>query len=734
MLDRREFIIGGVAVTSSALLGGADGVREDWFRRNPRVFLLDFQMPDPADQGVPGMPHFFQNLDPGAIVEQVAGAGANVLLVHAKCNQGNCYYNTKIGHKHSDLGERDLMADFSSLCRKRGLRILYYVQLSRDRRSFEQPEHRAIDAEGRPVLLANDNPLLASREERPVVCMNGPHRQYIKNILAELTRGYDFDGFWLDCYNWWGRVNPCFCESCKTAYRRDTGGEIPRQALFTTEQGKRYVAWRRRLNTTLLTDVIAAVREINPRLSVTHNGSAELSWSDWEFCDGDAYVSHEYHFAEGYGNLSLLCQRNWSLKPGVPFEIEIWRFANRAGGQRATKRAYQVRGPEALFPEMASVVANGGFPQYYDQVKADGTLESRSLRMLAPVFREVAVRQPWGGIGEPVAYAAVLWSKTTEAMAPRDVQLLHRDGVAGAFTAMMETHLPVAVLTERDIVTRRLRGAQAIVVDAAECLSQQCCDALAAFVQEGGGLVVTGRSSMRDAEGRLLKNFALASLLGADYEGMTAKWYSFITPEETHPVTAGLEPRFPLSVYETLQTRVKARAGAKPLGAIVNPMPGFHMGYPPHERTGAPALLVREHGKGRVVYMSAALGAVYHRVNHPDYGRLITSAVKWAAASEPPVAADAPRTVEMVAWREGISRRTIIHLVNRTGAGLPQGEGAYQQEVIPVHGIRVHVGRRLAGSRATARPSGRALPFKLTEGRMTVEVDRLETWEIVEIA
>ena len=734
MLNRRGFIIGGVAVTTSALLSGADSAAQDWFRRNPRVFLLDFQVPDPADQGVPGMPHFFQNLDPAAIVEQVAAAGANVLLVHAKCNQGNCYYNTKIGHKHSDLGERDLMADFSALCRKRGLGILYYVQLSRDRRSFEHPEQRAIDAEGRPVLLAADNPLLASREEKPVVCMNGPHRQYIKSILAELTRGYDFDGFWLDCYNWWGRVNPCFCESCKSAYRRDTGGEIPRQALFTTEQGKRYVTWRRRLNTAILKDVIATVRELNPRLSVTHNGSADSSWSDWEFCDADDYVSHEYHFSEGYGNLSLLCQRNWSLKPAVPFEIEIWRFANRHGGQRSTRRGYQVRKPEALLPEMASVVANGGFPQYYDQVKADGTLESRSLGMLAPAFREVAARQPWGGIGEPVAYAAVLWSKTTEAMAPREAQVLHRDGVAGAFTAMMETHIPVAVLTERDIVTRRLRGAQVIVVDAAECLSQHCCNALAVFVQEGGGVVVTGRSSMRDAKGRLLNNFGLASLLGADYEGMTTKWYSFITLEDAHPMIAGFEPHFPLCVYETLQARVNARTGARALGVIVNPMPGFHMGYPPHERTGAPALLVREHGKGRVVYVSAALGAVYFRVNHPDYGRLITSAVKWAAASEPLVAADAPGTVEMVAWRDGISRRTIVHLVNRTGAGLPQGEGVYQHEVIPVHGIRVHVDRRLAGSRATAQPSGRALPFTRTEGRMTVEVGRVETWEIVEIA
>ncbi|MCL4402616.1 MAG: beta-galactosidase trimerization domain-containing protein, partial [Acidobacteria bacterium] len=506
------------------------------------------------------------------------------------------------------------------------------------------------------------------------------------------------------------------------------------KGLYTTAEGKRYIAWRRRLNTTILNDVIGTVRQINPRLTVTHNGSGSSAWSDWEFCDADDYVSHEYHFSEGYGQLSLLCQRNWSLKPGVPFEIEIWRFANRLGGTRSTMRAYQVRRPEVLLPEMASVVANGGFPQYYDQVKADGTLEGRSLRMLAPAFREVAARQPWGGVGEPVGYAAVLWSKATEAMMPREEQALHGDGVTGAYSALMETHMPAAVLTERDIVSRRWRGTKAIVVDAAECLSGDCCQALADYVRNGGGLVVTGRSSLRDGEGRLLPNFGLASLLGADYQGMTPKWYSFLNPEGTHPVTAGLEPGFPLSVYATLQVRVAAKPGAHALGTIVNPMPGFHMGYPPQEHTGVPGLLVREHGKGRVVYVSAALGAIYCRVNHPDYRRLMVNAVQWAAACAPAVTVDAPGTVEMVAWRDESSRRTIVHLVNRTGAGLPQGEGAFQSEVIPVYGIRVHVDGPLAGAGAKIQPGGRVLPSRKTGGRMTIELDRLDSWEIVEIA
>jgi len=734
MINRREFLSAAVALPHIRDASKPAEMRGDWFRKQPRVFLLDFQLPDPLDQGAPGMPHFLKNLDPEKIVGQVTSAGASALLVHAKCNQGNAYYNTKVGHKHSDLGDRDLMAEFSRQCRKRGLTILYYVQLARDRRSFDYPERRAINASGQPVLLARDNPLLASREERPVVCLNGPHRQYIKDILTELVRNYDFDGFWLDGYNWWGRVIPCFCEACRRSYKRDTGEEIPRGPLYTTEAGKRYLRWRRRLNTLILRELIELVHSLNPRLTVTHNGSALGPLSDWDFCDSDDYVSHEYHFNEGYGNLSLLCRKQWALKPSAPFEIEIWRFADRLGGTRATSRSYQVRSADALLTEMASVVANGGFPQYYDQIKPDGAIEAKSLEALTPAFREVAARQPWARVGKPIPYAAILWSKTTEGFAPADSQALHRDGLAGCFHALLESHVPVAVISERDAAASRWDGAVVVILDAAECLPEDCARALEQFVKQGGGLVATHRSSLRDGDGNLLNNFRLSELLGADFSGMTEKWYSYINPEKHHPVTAGLTLDFPICVEETLQTRVRAHAGTQALGTIINPLPGFHMGYPPHERTEAPALLVRNHGKGRVIYVAAPLGAVYYRWNHFDYKRLIANATEWAAGCPPPVWARAPHTVEMTAWRDEQARRTVIHLVNRTGAGLPSAEAGVMHEVIPVWGIEVYLDARYAGAVVKSQPSGRVLAARRDNRGLTIRIERLDVWEVLEIA
>jgi hypothetical protein len=731
-MNRRAFLRAGVAAGAYSRAAVSLQARGDWFRKSPRVFLLDFQMPDPADQGVPGMPRLFEKLDPEKIVDQVAAANAKVLLVHAKCNQGNAYYNTRVGHKHSALGKRDLMADFSRLCRARGLTLLYYVQLGRERRSFTYPERRARDAEGRGVIRVDNNPLLAAREEKPVVCLNGPHREYIKDILGELSANYDFDGYWLDGFGWWGRLPVCYCDTCKTSYRRDTGRELPRGAL-ASEEGRAYLRWRQALNTRIIHELTDHIHSINAKLTVTHNGSGISAWANWEFCDRDDYTSHEFHFNEGMDRLSLLCSQQWALRPGVPFEIELWRFANRLGGSRSTARGYQTRPPDVLLTEMAAVVARGGFPQYYDQLRPDGTLEDRSLAVLKPVFAQVAERQSWGGQGRPVPYALILWSKATEAMAPGKVSQSHWNGLRGSHRALVEAHVPVGVISERDTAAGRWRGARVIILPSVECLPDDCVAALTDFVRNGGGIVATGRASLADGDGVRRKNFALADLLGADYQGMTEKLYSFVNLEKQHPVCADLPLEFPMTVYETLQAKVTARDGVETLGTIIDPMPGFHMGYPPNRRTGSPALVVRRFGEGCAVYVSAALGEVYERFCHPDNRRLLVNAVTWAAGRKPPVSADAPETVEIVPWRDERGRRTIIHLVNRTGAGLSQGEGAFMHEAIPVHNIKLHLARELGGRTAKAQPGNRPLPVETQGDRMSISVERLDVWEIVEV-
>ena len=211
-----------------------------WYRQNPRTFLVDVQFPDPVDQHVEGMPTYLSNIDPEKIVAQVKAANATTIVVHSKCMRGNAYYDTKFGHKHSGIGDRDLMTEFSKAARKAGLSIIFYHVMCQDRRYWdEHPEDRAMIApdRARQWTLLEDKRLV-TKDEMIVCCQNGPHREYLKNMTGELAKNYDFDGFWLDWGSIWPMISPCYCEHCQQHYRRETG------ARATAHRREIHLDWR----------------------------------------------------------------------------------------------------------------------------------------------------------------------------------------------------------------------------------------------------------------------------------------------------------------------------------------------------------------------------------------------------------------------------------------------------------------------------------------------------------
>jgi hypothetical protein len=715
----------------------------DWFRTVKRTYLLDFQMPDSADQMPLGQPRNLRDIDPERIVHQLHEHGVQAVYVHAKDNQGNCYYDTQLGHKHTGIGDRDLMREFSAACRSVGMKSLYYVQLSRERRANEDRLYAARNFDGSPVIGADPTPQMPSLEERPVACLNGPFREYQLAIIRELSTNYDFDGFWLDAFGWWGRTNPCYCDFCKAKYRTDVGASLPAPDDKESAGWKRYLTWRRRLNHLIMHELEDAARSANPHLSLTHNGSGTQTWADWEHCDRDDYVTHEYHYQEGLGNLSLLCNKQRALHPDTPFEIEIWRFFTRGGGNMF--RGYQVRPPAMHQTEMATVLAHGGFPQYYDQINPDGSLDRRSLAVMKEAFDFVQEREPWLDADDRrVPYCGLVWSKATDGYAQPAHGRAHMAALEGAYYALMEAHLPMEVLADRQVAAGDFRSHKAVVLPNAECLSSAEVAALEAYVRGGGGLVATHRTSLCDERGAPRAAFGLGELFGLEYLEPATYLYSFVQAEVEHPVNDGLELNWPRTLWRLPQAKVRLRQDAAGAGSkeapealawIVNPMRGFHMGHPPAERTPHPSIVVRCYGKGRVVYFAAPIDQAYAEYGHPDHARWLVNAVRWAAGEAPAVEVEAPSTVEAVAWTHGDGKagsELRVHLVNRTAAGPQRLKSAVFDQHIPVLDVRVSLadrGRRYTS--AVLQPGSQKLSVKREGGAVVAIVPRLDAHGVV---
>ena len=701
-----------------------------WFETRKRAYLLDFQMPDSADQMPIGQPRNLRAVDPADIVRRLHRAGVQALYVHAKDNQGNCYYDTGYGHKHTGIGERDLMREFSTACRGVGMTVLYYVQTSRERRGNLIESYAARHADGSPVVRTSDAPLLPSRDEGPVICLLGPAREYIKNIVQELAQNYDFDGYWLDGFGWFGRTMICYCETCRGRYREDSGQALP-AAVDKTDAGFRhYYHWRQTMNRRALHEIIGTIRAVNPELTVTHNGSGFQAYADGYINDCDDYVTREFHYQEGYGGLALWCRMQDAFTPHRPYEIESWRFFNTGGvGGRATGdaevtaiasggggnggahmvRGYQVKPVPLLFTEMATITANGGLVQYYDQIRPDGGLDQLSLDRMQAAFDQVVAREPWlpdaGRSQHRVHYADLVWSKRSQDFAQEEHGKAHVAGLEGVHEALLSRRVLHGVVTERRIADGIADTPRVLVLPNVVCMSDAVADGLRRFVAAGGGLVATYRTSLADELGRPRENFLLADLFGCDYLEPLSFTYSFMRYDGTGPLTAGIELGWPMTLWHKLQLKVALREGAEGHGAIVNPMRGMMMGHPPQEGTPYPAAVTNRFGAGRVVYFPQPLGQAYHDYGHPDFRTLLENAVRWAAGEGPPVEVRCPETVEAVLWEgEGVR---YLHLINRTPGGPVRTKASVITEEIPVYELEVRT--RFPVRRAVLRPAGEEL-------------------------
>ena len=77
-----------------------------------------------------------------------------------------------------------------------------------------------------------------------------------------------------------------------------------------------------------------------------------------------------------------------------------------------------------------------------------------------------------------------------------------------------------------------------------------------------------------------------------------------------------------------------------------------------------------------------------------------------------------------------VKRQTIIHVVNRTGAGLGQGPGQLMHEAIPIHDIVLRLSPQLAPNRSVwLEPDHRPLRTSRDGDVVRVTLPPVRVWE-----
>jgi hypothetical protein len=608
-----------------------------------------------VDAHFANLPAPYENFDAERAAGTLKSAGFQMVSLFAVCNGGYSYYPTKLGVVHPGL-KRDFTGEFTRALKKRGVRVLAYVSVGRERRPFPEWERQ-------PGQMCTNSPWV--------------EQAHIPQ-LKEIVDLYDVDGFFFDSVLSKFVQGNCACKWC-----REQDGDGIDHYRFLSRSGARYAD-----------KVIAALK---PGLAfamnhvwVTHNPvnpPASLKQVIWEPVPPYS------------GVLALdfsLQARYLSTLPGV----ENWScMATRGNGWGD----YSIRDVNTFLHEAAIVLASGGRPYFGDDSYPSGNPEPAVYKTYGEVNARTAALEPYVRGCIPVRDTAVLlsadsiWS-TLPLTPPREwMGSQSSPGVAGAHKMLVEEHAQFNILNSETLVDT-LAGYRALILPEQRILSPRECDAIRRFVNDGGALIATGDTGTYDTANKPLDNFALADVLGVKLLGRADVRRSFLRREFDIQVNGP---------YQRIETTT-----AKPLSALVPPMPQRQA---PVADPQGPAITINRFGKGTAIYCAVPLFGAYHQDGTPILRRVAS----WMYGEAHPPAArsivldGAPLAVEAVYNARGRDR--FVHLINFTGdrrLGGPQR----LQDFSRVEGIHVRARTESRPKRVSAVPEKAPIAFDWNNG------------------
>ena len=614
---------------------------------------------------------------------------------------GGCvaYYPTKVPFHHPSawLGDRDVLGDLITGCRKLGMVVLVRTDphATYDDTQVAHPDWIAVDAEGKPRRHW-------SSPEMWVTCALGPYNfEFMTEVHKEIMSRYRVDGIFI---NRWDGSGECYCVHCRENFKNASGLDLPRTEDPHDPARRAYMSWREQRLFSLWQLWDSEVRKINSDACVIPNtGGGALSSLDMR----------------QVGELAPMLAADRQARRGL---AAPWLNGKNAKEYRATMGRKPVAGLFSVGLEepyrwkdsvqsdaeiriwVLDGIANGMRPWFS---KFSGVLhDSRWLKVVEEIYDWSYKWEHYLRHESPIARVALVYSQqTAHYYGGSGATAKVEDPTLGWYQALVEARIPFEMVHDRLLDPIHLEPFKALILPNIAALSDRQCDELRAFVHGGGSLIATYETSRYDEWGTLRKDFSLGDLFGAScrgrIEGPMKNSYLRLEHEAVpnHPLLRGLEnaPRIINGVYR-LEVEPRKRLQEVPL-TLIPSYPDLPMEkvFPRQARTDIAEVYLWDLSPGgRVVYFPWDIDRMFWEVLNEDHFKLLRNAVEWATNEKPMIEVTGPGFLEVTAWRNTDS--VVVHLVNLTN---PMAMKGPYRVFIPVGEQKVTI-RLPKGTRAKA--------------------------------
>jgi len=721
-LSRREFLdlsATSVIVAASGLVHAQD---KPWYAAMRRCGQINFNEKDPLTLKVDEWADYWASLKVNAVLLNGGGIVA--------------FYPTEVPYHHRSefLGTRDLFGEMVAAMKKRHLRVVarmdcnlaYEEALKAHREWFE----RNRDGSAR---RHNESPWLFR------TCMFSPYfTEQMPAIYREINRRYAVDGFFTNGWPSTGALGVCYCDSCRSIYRNQIGGDPPEQTDAANPQYRNYyeIYMARVLEIWRLWDSVAKEGKTDS-VYVGNLGGGIRTVKDVKRLGEVAGWFNADHQGRSGDTPIWDCAQQGRVAQSVMSGRTITNVTGSYSNSRIIWR-HTAKAPAEATLWMAQTVASGMVPWYH---WLGGSPEDNRWRDTGrSFFNWLAENEAHFVNRRSIANLAVLYPQSTIAFyksgdRPGSWRGADRAQTAeylqGLYYALLEGRFLFDFVHQENLTASLLRKYRALLIPNAAYLRDSECRQIREYVDSGGSLLATFETSRYNEWGDPRPDFGLADAFGimaaGDVIGPLGNSYARI--ERRHAVTAGFEGTALLPGAEH-RVPIRAIEQAPPVLTVVPYYPAFppEMVFPRTPRTEEPAALFRQVSKSRIAYFAGDIDRSFWRSGNTDLLQLIHNTLRWLLGDQPQaVSVQGEGIVELFAWET--ARGYALHLLNYTNPNMTRGFVRRFYRIGPQK-VRFAVGgKKIAAARALR--ASRSLAFKQSGPVVEFEVPSVLDYEVV---
>ena len=634
------------------------------------------------------IPDVGESFDAEAFTDQLKSCGVDFITWHARCNQGNAYYNTRYGQRHPSL-RFDMIRAIGEACRRKGIRLsAYFNSYFSDEELLRHRDWMSIEFQG-DAYHRYEGPDFNNPGVR-AVCYNSPFRDHLKDMVRELLMDYPVDGFFFDCL----AAPSCICPHCVREMKEkdiDCNDQeaVHRFGMFSVRR--------------LCTELNELIREFKPDAFLYFNGRP-----DEDVIDMESHLECEClptSSVWGYESLPTYAHYLRTLADGKSVLNMTGRFNDWGdfGGLRTA---------EGLEYDLFYGAANGMRPDIGSHYHPRGDLDIPVFDRIREVYRNMQQYDEWvlDAVNEPEI--ALVYPLKEEQYRPSGT------AVESAVRMLTELKIQFNLVTE----FASWEPYKLLVFPDDVVFTDAIAERVKRHLKRGGKILASSRSGLAP-DG---KKFALAEW-PAVYQEKPACEPLYFKPEGK--LADGL-PNMPLSVYAG-GILVHAAEDAETEMYLVKPyLPsgwdGLRSNYynPPEKVMDAP-FLVRN---SQIVYFSGELFTGYAKRAPKQLRELLGSAIRCLLPNLKFRSSTLPSFARAFVQTKGNTQ--LVHIL----AYCPEGRGQASALEDRISLVDTEISLRTDGQevqRVYLAPKREELPFNLKDGYCTVRIPHISGYALV---